>query len=85
MKFRFFLKNVGKTQSGSIGLVRRPWVGADAMGGGCAQCNITKLHHSADLLVLPVNVRLCRLEICVLCALDVDCNAAAGMCWLPRA
>jgi len=49
------------------------------MGGGCAQCNITKLHDPADFRCVPANVRLWRLEICVLCPQDVDYDVAAGM------
>jgi len=71
---------------GQIGLLRRPWVGADAMGGGYAQRNITKPHDPADF-----HVRACKcaivegLEICVLCALDNDYNTAAGLCWMSCA
>jgi len=33
-------------------------VGADAMGGGCAQCDITKPHNPADF-----QVRACKCAI----------------------
>jgi len=48
----------GREEEIERGLLRRPWLGAGAMGGGCAQCNITKPHDPADF-----QVRACKFAI----------------------